>query len=312
MKRKTRVGLVGCGRWGAYCLRDLNQLDCEVVVVAVSDQTLERAKSGGAAKIVSSADELGQVDGIVVATPTSTHADVVESLLDLNIPIFVEKPITADAARARSIAAAAPDRVFVMDKWRYHHGIEALRDLATSQELGPVLGLRLTRMQWTTPHTDVDDVWILAPHDLSICLEILGVIPKPKAAAGELIDGQATSLTAVMGDKPWCVIETSGRHPRYRREVRLHCRDGIAVLDDGYAESLQIYRSSSVRTTQEPEPELRELSGEFPLLRELRAFVEHLQGGPPPRSSVAEGAMIVSVLAELRQLAGLEPAALAR
>jgi hypothetical protein len=42
------------------------------------------------------------------------------------------------------------------------------------------------------------------------------------------------------------------------------------------------------------------------LLRELRTFVEHLQGGPPPRSSAAEGALVVSAIADLRSLAGLD------
>lgn len=306
MKEKTRIALVGCGRWGSNCLRDLNSLNCDVVVVAVSEESEQRARAGGAAGLVRTVADLPAIDGIVVATPTSTHADVVESLLDRKVPIFVEKPITADANRARSLAAAAPDRIFVMDKWRYHAGIEALRDLASSQELGPVLGLRLTRMQWKTPHTDVDDVWILAPHDLSICLEILGYIPEPKSAAGEVIDRRATTLFAVLGESPWCVLETSGRHPQYLREIRLHCRDGIAVLNDGYADSIQIFRASADRSAQEPQPELRHISGEFPLLRELRAFVEHIHGGAPPRSSAAEGAQIVSVLAKLRQLAGLE------
>jgi hypothetical protein len=52
------------------------------------------------------------------------------------------------------------------------------------------------------------------------------------------------------------------------------------------------------------EPERRAISTELPLLRELRAFVEHLDGGPPPRSSAAEGVEIVRRIAELRSMAG--------
>ena len=50
-------------------------------------------------------------------------------------------------------------------------------------------------------------------------------------------------------------------------------------------------------------PEHRQISTEMPLLRELRAFLEHLEGGPPPRSSAAEGVEIVTRIAELRRLA---------
>ena len=55
----------------------------------------------------------------------------------------------------------------------------------------------------------------------------------------------------------------------------------------------------------EHEPERRAIGGDWPLERELRAFVEHLAGGPPPRSSAADGLLIVRRLAELRELAGL-------
>ena len=49
--------------------------------------------------------------------------------------------------------------------------------------------------------------------------------------------------------------------------------------------------------------ERRPISSEFPLLRELRAFVEHLEGGPPPKSSAAEGVAEVATIARLRELA---------
>ena len=57
------------------------------------------------------------------------------------------------------------------------------------------------------------------------------------------------------------------------------------------------------------EPERRPIDPEWPLLRELRAFVEHVRGGPPPRSSAAEHVEIVERLVALRALAGLHGAA---
>ncbi|HEY9868070.1 MAG TPA: Gfo/Idh/MocA family oxidoreductase [Candidatus Obscuribacterales bacterium] len=308
MSRGTRVALIGCGRWGANCLRDLKSLGCDVTVVAASQDSLERARSGGASRIVSKVAELPDVQGIVVATPTSTHGQVVESVLDRGVPVFVEKPLTADPYSARRLAEAAPDLIFVMDKWRYHAGVEALRDIAVSGELGPVIGLRSVRAQWNTNHQDVDGLWILAPHDLSICLEILGFIPEPSGARGEESGGKAHSLVAFLGDRPWFVMEISARYPRYIREIRLVCRDGIAILEDGYAESIRIFRSTIPEKNEAPAPELRPISQELPLLKELRAFVEHLNGGPPPRSSAAEGAKIVDTLARLREMAGLDRA----
>lgn len=312
MTKKLHVGLVGCGRWGRHILRDLLILGCDVTVVSSSEAGRQDARDGGATEIVASVEHLPPVSGLVVATPTSTHAEVIESLLELNVPIFTEKPMTADRESAFRLARQAPNRLFVMDKWRYHAGIEMLRDIARTEELGPVQGLRTTRAQWGNPHDDADVSWILLPHDLSIAQEVFGGIPKPRHAVAEKTDGQLRSLLGILGSEPgrpgepWLIVEVSSRHPQHRREIRLHCRDGVAILEGGYSQTVSVTRTAKFRAGQTPETELRPISQELPLLRELRTFVEHLQGGPPPRSSAAEGALVVSAIAELRSLAGID------
>lgn len=219
--------------------------------------------------------------------------------------------MTNDRESAFRLARQAPNRLFVMDKWRYHAGVEMLRDIARTEELGPVQGLRTTRAQWGNPHDDVDVSWILLPHDLSIAQEVFGRIPRPLHAVAEKTDGQLRSLLGILGGgpgrsgEPWLIVEVSSRHPQDRREIRLHCRDGVAILEGGYSQDVSVTRTANFHSGQAPETELRPISQELPLLRELRTFVEHLQGGPPPRSSAAEGALVVSAIAELRSLAGI-------
>lgn len=305
---KPAVGLIGCGRWGRYILDDLLSLGCEVTVVSASEAGRQSASAAGATQIVDHISQLPDVAGLVVATPTITHAEVIDSLLPRKVPIFTEKPMTSDRESALRLARLAPDRLFVMDKWRYHAGVEMLRDIARSEELGPVTGLRTTRAQWGNPHCDVDISWVLMPHDLSIALEVLGEIPTPRHALAEHTNGRVTSMFAILGNErtePWLVVEVSSRHPQNRRELSLHCRDGVAVLDGGYSPDLTVRRRANPAAADTLASELRPVSQELPLLRELRAFVEHLQGGPAPRSSAAEGALVVSTIAALRSLAGL-------
>jgi predicted dehydrogenase len=304
MPPQPRVALVGCGRWGNHVLRDLLALGCDVPVVARSGESRERARELGATGIVASIATLPTVDGVVVSTPTTTHASVVEELLPLGVPLYVEKPLTDDAASARRLAEAAPERLFVMHKWRYHDGIRALAEIARSGELGPVTALHTTRVGWGNPHGDVDGVWMLAPHDLSIVLEILGSIPEPRAATAERSAGVVTGLHALLGQDPPVAITVSIASPVRRREVRLVCRDGVAVLPDAYSDHVLVVRGELQRDVTRIE-ERRPISGELPLERELRAFVEHLKGGPPPLSSAADGAAEVAAIGRLRELAGL-------
>ena len=304
MRTGIRVGLVGCGRWGRFVLRDLVALGSEVTVAVPSAESRAAALEGGAANVVESADDLTDVEGIVVATPTQTHAEVVERSLEHGVPVFVEKPLTDDLAAADRLAAAAPDRLFVMDKWRYHPGIELLAALARDNELGRVVGLRTLRLGWGNPH-DVDTAWIFLPHELSIGLEILGDPPAPNSAVADVVDGSVVGILGLMGDDPWHALEVSTRSAERRREVRLLCEEGVAVLPDPYSDQVQIFRRTELAEQTAPEPELRPISTELPLLRELRAFLEHLDGGPPPRSSAAEGAAAVRAITELRALMGV-------
>jgi predicted dehydrogenase len=303
---RPRVALAGCGRWGRHILRDLIALGCEVPVVARSEASVGRAREGGATEIVADLASLGAVDGVVVATPTATHAEVVEEALGLGAPVFVEKPLTADVDSARRVAAIAPDRLFVMDKWRYHPGVLELARIAQSGELGPVVGIHARRVGVGHAYADVNAVWILAPHDLSIALEVLGQVPEPRGAVAELVGGELAGLTAVLGDSPWLVVEVSTLAPAHRRELRLVCEGGVAQLDGGYAEHVIVGRAGEI---EKDAVERRPISSEMPLLAELGAFVEHLRGGPPPRSSAADAVTIVERVAAMIELATAEEVA---
>lgn len=301
-----RVGLVGCGTWGKHILRDLLALGCEVPVVARSEASVARARVGGAKEIVEHVSALAGLDGVVVATGTTTHAGVVAEALELRVPVFVEKPLTDDPATALALAERAPTSLFVMDKWRYHPGVRELAAIARDGRLGSPRALRTIRAGWGNAHDDVDAVWVLAPHDLSIALEILGSVPEPSAASAETIGGKVVSLTGLLraGDLPH-TLAVSAYAPHRDRRVELRCDYGVAVLEGGWDEHVSLFRPDVDGALSE---ETVATPGELPLLAELRAFVDHLAGGPPPASSAAEGAETVAAIARLRELAGLDAA----
>ena len=294
-----RIGLIGCGRWGSLILRDLVSLGAEVHVVVPGPTDRDRILSSGAVNVVHHPDEVGPVDGIVVATPTSTHADVVDTLLEYRVPIFVEKPLTDDPSRARRIAAAAPDRVFVMDKWRYHAGVRKLRELVRSGSLGAIRRIETIRVQNGMPHTDVDCSWILLPHDLSIALEVLGELPIPTSASGRVRDDVLIGATAEFAFRDGTTmsagfgIDAGGTH----RQISVIGTIATACLAGGWEEEVVV-------TADDGSPPQRiPAVGELPLLAELRAFLDHLDGGPQPRSSAAEGAAAVAIVDRVRELA---------
>ncbi len=311
MNNRPRIGLVGCGRWGRHILRDLISLGCDVDVADPDPAARELALSGRARKVVDHVDGFkDDYSGYIIAAWTTQHGQLIERLAQRGQPIFCEKPLTCDADQADRVAEMTDGRLFVMHKWRYHPGVQALSELAQSGEHGAVKQILTRRLQWTTPHGDVDAIWSLAPHDLSMVYGILGFMPKPRAATGVIDpDGNARSLIGILGDDSTvsAVVHVAANWPTVERVVSVVFEEAVAVLDDPLSDHIKLYRGHGGQAyAKAPDEEHRiTVSKEFPLLRELRLFIDYLSGGPPPMTDAIEGALIVRTLARLRALAQL-------
>jgi predicted dehydrogenase len=307
-QRRPVVGLVGCGRWGRLILRDLVGLGAEVHVVVPPDLERENLLELGAASVSHRVADLPRLHGVIVATPTSVHATSLDQVLPLGVPVFVEKPLTDDPVTARAISSRAPERVFVMDKWRYHAGIRTLRDVVASGRLGELTEIRTVRLQDGSPHTDVECAWILLPHDLAVALEITGSHPHPTAAVARWRDDEPCRYD-VDFELPNDVImhATIGVDAdTSQRSITVIGTEATAVLAGGWDELVTV--TSHRGETGEPGATAGTsvtvpAVGELPLLAELRAFLEHLQGGPPPVSSAADGVRTVETVDAVRAMA---------
>jgi predicted dehydrogenase len=294
-----RIGLIGCGNWGRLILRDLLASGAEVHVASPTPVSRDRALALGACSASSDLSELGPVDGFVVATPTSTHAEVLDRLLPLGPPIFVEKPMTADVASARRLAAAGEGRIFVMDKWRYHPGVEAMRVEIASGRAGEVIAIRTERWAWGHPHLNVTPLWILAPHDLSIAFHLLGDLPPLRSALPLSARDTDLGLTAHFGAPGGPSVTLDIGIASHDRRRRCHVIASRATLElrDGYDQRIFVRDGAPGATGASDR--IVEVGGKMPLLAELEHFLAYLRGGPPPMSTAREGLLIVERVAAI-------------
>ena len=300
-----KIGLIGCGNWGKYILRDLVALGCEVSVVARSENALQNAVQYQAKAVFDSVEHLPIQDGYVVCTTSVTHYEIIQELTAKNpkTPIFVEKPLCTSVLEAQQLSQKLPDTLFVMDKWRYHTGILALKDLIQSEKYGKVIHISTKRLSRGTIHPDADTIWHLAPHDIAIAYELLGYLPEPAFARLDITHHEIRGMTACLGHSPCVWIEVGDRHHKHFREVKVFFENAIVTLSDAYSEQLEIYNTQQLEHNQIPVYEYLPFEIRMPLFDELAAFVEFLGGGPAPKSSVSEGKMIVETIEKLKTLA---------
>lgn len=294
-----RIGLVGCGAWGRHILRDLKSCGAAVHVVATSEASHRNAAAQAADSIVTSLTDLPAVDGYVIAAPSSLHGEIIEALLPTGRPIFTEKPMTTDRASALRIVERADERVFVMHKWRYHPGIERIRQEIAAGDVGDVLGIHIQRWGWGGSQADINAIWTLMPHDLSIAQHWLGGIPELRWVRPTSLGAPEQGLVAQLGggQMPPVTIDMSIMAPEHRRTFTIVGSKASLELRDSYDTKIRARRGAP----GDPAAGLEsiEIGQEMPLLLEIRAFLAHLDGGPPPLSSAAEGLAVVERTAEI-------------
>jgi predicted dehydrogenase len=189
---RIRVGLIGYGYWGPNLIR--NFAACPLTeVAAVCDASPARraavAKAYPGLAVVGSVDELLDLplDAVAIATPVSTHFPLAVRCLEAGKDVLVEKPLAATVREAQTLTdrAARLGRVLMVDHtYLFSNAVRRMKALIDAGELGDLYYLDSIRINLGLFQNDVNVIWDLAPHDLSIAEHVLGITPRSISATG--------------------------------------------------------------------------------------------------------------------------------
>jgi predicted dehydrogenase len=320
------IGLVGCGQWGLNYLRAFSELEgCEVVAACdVSEARLlaaERRVRGirtttDIARLISDPD----VDAVIVATQATRHYEVVSAVLDAGKPCLVEKPMTTDiveAQRLRDLAASKGSLLMVGHVFRFNPAVNVLQKLLISGGLGQLEYLTFTRTNLGPIRDDVNVVWDLMTHDVSILLHFMNETPTWVGAQGAsyLRPGVEDVAFATVGFERGVVanIRASWLDPRKVREITVVGTSKMAFLDDlDPTEPVRVFDKGAMREpTYESFGEFKLVtrSGDVlspavaasePLKNQCQHFLRAI-GGAPVLSDADDGLRVVSILSAINQ-----------
>lgn len=188
-----RIGVIGCGYWGPHLVRNFN-VTRRSEVVAVAD--LNPARLQEVKRLYPSIttthdyrDLLNDptIDAVAVATPVSTHYDLALAVLRANKHVFVEKPLTQSSQQAEHLIeeAEARQKILMVDQtFIYSPAVRKIHELVSSGQLGNIYYYDSARVNLGLFQTDVDVIWDLAVHDLSIIDYVFNQQPISVAATG--------------------------------------------------------------------------------------------------------------------------------
>ncbi len=186
-----RIGVVGCGYWGSKHVRVLHGIqDVERVVAidAAEERLLELKRSFPNMLLHRSLEAaLPDVDAVIVATPPRTHVPLAMTAMFAGKGVLVEKPLatsSVDAQRLVDESKRCDVTLMVGHTFEHNSAVWKLRELVQGGELGEIHYLDSARLNLGLYQSDVNVIWDLAPHDVSIFNYILGSSPASVQAWG--------------------------------------------------------------------------------------------------------------------------------
>ena len=322
MNRMLTVGVVGLGYWGPNLARNFNQLPgCRLGALCDLDpERLEKMQRlyPDAACYVSFNQMLEEssLDAVVVATPVHQHFPLGRAALLAGKHVLIEKPLASSAAECEELIALADRRGLTLMAGHifvYSAAVQMIRKIIAAGDLGEICYINSQRLNLGLFHNDINVVWDLAPHDLSMILYLLGHSPIAVNCQGHanitpgIEDVANMSLFFECGQ--FATIQGSWLVPRKVRQMTIVGTRQMVVYDD--IEPLEKIRIYDTRIEHPPHynnfgefqyayhygdsfiPRLKQAE---PLQQMSRHFLDCIRNVCPPLSNGERGLEVVRIL----------------
>jgi predicted dehydrogenase len=252
-----KIGVIGLGYWGPNLVRNFfgNKLVEKVIACDLKEDRLTQIKSKfPGIEVINDYKQLLQsdVDAVAIATSVNTHFQLAKEALEAGKHIWVEKPFTSSKAQGEElikIAASKKLNIFVDHTFLYTGAVRKIKELIDKGELGDIIYFDSVRINLGLFQHDVNVVWDLAPHDLSIMNYVLkDKVPIAVTASGvssyNCLENIAQLSVHFKDSSCFAHFHVNWTSPVKIRRIMIAGKKKMLVFDDlEYSEKIKIYDS---------------------------------------------------------------------
>jgi len=316
----VKFGVVGYGYWGPNVVRNLQSLaGAEITSVCDKSSAARRRVhknypniyvSSDASEIVSSPD----TDAVAIVTPVWTHYELAKAALENGKHVFVEKPFTSNTAQAEELIELAEQKnlkIMVDHTFLFTGAVRKIQQLLKEGSLGKIYYYDSTRVNLGLFQHDINVIWDLAPHDLSIMDFVLEQRPEALVATGQTHLNEhedVAYITLYFPDNLIAHINVNWLSPVKVRTTLIGCEKKMLVWNDLEAdEKIKVYDKGVNITNSEGlyqllvnyrsgdmwAPQLEQVEA---LRQELTYFVDCIVNDRTPFNDGAAGLRVVKML----------------
>jgi len=250
-----KIGLIGYGYWGPNLARNFNS-NPDFELSAISDFSPDRLQTAGAlypqAKLLDNTEDIfndNSLDAIAVATPVSTHFELAKKALMAEKHVWLEKPMTEEVEQAETLiylAEKMKKKLILDHTFIYTGAVRKIKEIIERGELGDMVYYDSTRVNLGLFQQDIDVIWDLAPHDLSIMEYIMPFRKLTVSATGSHYYGKnvvpKALLTIYMENDIVAHINVSWVSPVKIRQTLIGGSDKMVLYDDNQpSEKIKVY-----------------------------------------------------------------------
>lgn len=327
--KRLNIAVLGAGHWGPNLIRNFHQHP-ESRVSWVCETDAERRHAIGSAyqdiKITSDCWRIlddGDVEAVVIATPSSTHFRLADAALKAGKHVLVEKPMCtnlADARRLSSLASRTRKKLMVGHVFLFHPAIRVAKEILERNELGRIHYLYAIRTNLGPIRHDVNALWDLGAHDVAVFQYLLGQSPERAEGVGSsFVNPPVEDVyfgTLHFPDNVLASLHASWLDPKKVRQLVIVGSQKMLVFDDMDTEvplrifdknvgegltrnriddTIQLFRKSIV----EGAVTVPDLPPGEPLALECQAFLDWILRDVTPPATADFGVRVIETLEQL-------------
>jgi predicted dehydrogenase len=320
-----KLGVIGYGYWGPNIVRNFSgHQDCKVVAVCDKNSVALARVLGRhpGVRVTTEVDDIvtsSEIDAVAIVTPVSYHYELAKKALENGKHVFVEKPFTATLAQAEELVELAERKnllIMVDHTFLFTGAVRKIKQLVDDGTLGPLYYYDSTRVNLGLFQHDVNVLWDLAPHDLSIMDYLVGLEPDLVVATGSAHVNcleDVAHLTVYFPNNVLAHINVNWLSPVKVRTTLVGGQKKMLVWNDlDPAEKVRVYDKGadvktelgvhqllvSYRSGDMWAPKVEELEA---LQLETRYFLDCINDGTKPFNDGQAGLRVVRILEAAEQ-----------
>ena len=303
--QEARLGLIGAGRWGRRYIQTIANLQGIHLRRVSSGNPVSRCLVPAGCDVIPdwrAVIAAGDIDGVIVATPPSVHFAMARAAIEAGMPVLVEKPLTLSLDEAQALSNLARRHaclVVVGHTHLYSPAYRALKERAAA--FGPVRRIVSVGGNWGPFRRDMTPMWDYAPHDLAMCLDLLGAGPSRVAARVLQREytaegyGEVVAIDLAFPSGVQAVIEVGNIMTEKHRRFEVRFDQFVLVYDDLALAKLTVGELGPDGALENVSP--IHIAATPPIVNQVRSFSDSIAAAQTSDSSLELGVAIVEVLA---------------